>query len=80
MPAERMQAAVAEVSEHPGEHCQDCGVAYATVYRLPDDVWARITPSDNPFAGLLCLRCADQRAFDAGLFLYWTAERSEVPE
>lgn len=70
---------MSDLPEWTGEHCQDCGVAYATVYWLPDDVWERITPRpEQRGAGLLCLRCADQRAQDAGLFLYWTAEVEEV--
>lgn len=67
-----------------GEHCQSCGQAYATVYWLPDDVWARITPKpEQPGAGLLCVPCADARARVAGLTLSWTAtaktDRAKLP-
>lgn len=60
----------------PGaEVCQGCGSRYSTVYQLPDDVWAAITPKpDQPRAGLLCPPCADSRAEAAGLTLVWTAE------
>jgi hypothetical protein len=42
-----------------GERCQVCGDGYDTVYWLPDDWWALITPKpDEPSAGLLCPECA----------------------
>lgn len=45
--------------EWDGEHCQVCGKGYDTVYWLPDDWWALITPKpDQPGAGLLCPDCA----------------------
>lgn len=57
-----------------GEHCQECGAAYDTVYWLPDDIWALITPKpDNAGAGLLCPTCADKRARRAGIYLKWEA-------
>ena len=58
-----------------GEHCQDCGAHYTTVYWLPTYVWVVVTPKpENLAAGLLCPACADRRADDAGMTLNWTAE------
>lgn len=64
-------------AEHTeGECCQACGVVYSTVYWLPDDVWAVITPRpENVRAGLLCLFCAERRAQRAGIRLEWKAKR-----
>lgn len=58
-----------------GESCQACGRPYATVYAVPDEVWAEITPAPGrPGGGLLCICCADQRAADLDVVLTWTAE------
>lgn len=66
-----------------GEHCQACGKQYETVYYLSDDVWERIKPENEPTthgdfgAGLLCPTCADQRARQKGIFLYWEANAGD---
>jgi hypothetical protein len=52
-----------------GEQCAVCGRQYEYVYRVPDDVWAKITPSDNPEGGLLCIDCASKRAEEMGITL-----------
>ena len=54
------------------ETCQVCGEAYDTVYDVPDAIWQQITPKIGE-AGLLCLRCADSRARELGITLYWGA-------
>jgi hypothetical protein len=55
-----------------GEKCQSCGVLYREVYKLPDDIWAAISPKpDVPGAGLLCFPCADDRARRRGIELFW---------
>lgn len=51
------------------ERCQDCGETYATVYRVPNHLWALIAGDLN----LLCLLCADRRARDLDLELYFDA-------
>ena len=57
-----------------GEHCQICGEGYATVYYLDDDVWEKIKPpGKSKGAGLLCPKCADERAREHGIVLYWNA-------
>ena len=57
-----------------GERCQCCGERYLTVYRLPDELWARITPRpESPGGGLLCPACADERARELGVLLVWSA-------
>jgi hypothetical protein len=64
-----------------GERCHDCGGFYATVYRVPDDVWAKIAPDkaalgeheEHRYGGLLCLPCADRRAREKGIRLYFDA-------
>ena len=55
-----------------GEVCEACGDRYDTVYRIPDDVWAKITPREGS-AGTLCLPCADRRASCAGISLFFEA-------
>jgi hypothetical protein len=67
--------------EVEGEKCQACGQTYATVYWLPDDVWACITPVplQAEGAGLLCPPCADKRARAAGIELFWGAGVGEYP-
>lgn len=63
-----------------GEVCQDCGIGYDTVYWLPDEVWAAITPApETPEAGLLCPVCAEHRARQAGIDLRWTASLLREP-
>ena len=61
-----------------GEQCQDCGVHYMTVYHVPANVWSVIRPNkDDPdesiYGGLLCPSCADRRAREAGIALYFEA-------
>src|SRR5690606_7471517 len=64
-----------------GEQCHDCGGFYQTVYRVPDDVWAKIAPdkaalgehTEHRYGGLLCLPCADRRAREKGIRLYFDA-------
>lgn len=63
-----------------GEECQSCWKYYTTVYWLPDDVWACITPRPlQEGAGLLCPPCADKRARAAGIDLFWGAGVGEYP-
>lgn len=59
-----------------GEHCDNCGGEYLTVYRLPDTIWAKITGRAN---GLLCPECADSLARDKGVELYWEAAVNKFP-
>jgi len=56
------------------ETCQACRKSYETVYRVPADVWEKIKPGGKPAgAGLLCPLCADIRAREAGIDLFWEA-------
>ncbi len=56
------------------EVCQICGNAYAEIYHVPDDVWEAIKPPGKvEGAGLLCPRCADSRARENSITLYWEA-------
>jgi len=55
-------------------------MAYVEVYQLPDEIWHKITPKPgNPEAGLLCPRCADIRAREQGVVLYWEAGNRQFP-
>jgi len=62
-----------------GQRCQCCNGLYATVYRVPNGVWSKIAPQpetlgmyeEHQFGGLLCIVCADRRAREAGIILYW---------
>lgn len=53
-----------------GEFCGCCGQRYDTVYEVPDFIWKKIASRRGQ---LLCPRCADSRARDAGIHLYWGA-------
>lgn len=49
------------------ELCDDCGRSYDIIYRVPDEVWAKIAPKPiEGFeeGGLLCPDCASLRAWD----------------
>jgi hypothetical protein len=37
--------------------CQRCGRLYKLDLLIPDEVWCKITPSNNKEAGLLCAAC-----------------------
>lgn len=50
------------------EKCSCCGQRYDTVYELPSFIWRRIASRQ-----LLCPTCADSRARDKGIHLYWGA-------
>ena len=65
--------------EWKGEHCQICGKAYAMVYVVPNDIWAKITPKKGE-SGLLCVECADYRARELGIKLYWEAGENDFPK
>ena len=73
-PTSDLDALEALASE--GETCQFCGTFYATVYRVPDDVWAKIREDVN----LLCFDCADHQARNAGIALYWSASLDDYPD
>lgn len=71
------------------EKCASCGRGYRIIYRVPDDIWARIAPDkdslgDHPEhqgGGLLCPLCADERARELGIRLVFDADvdwRSDV--
>ncbi len=60
------------LKEH--EECDYCGALYATIYRLPDDIWDRIKPEDRfGVYELICPKCADKLARKNGIYLYWEA-------
>ena len=61
-----------------GEKCMNCGLRYSTIYRVPDDIWERITGRSDG-SGLLCPRCCDALARDKGIILYWEAAEGEYP-
>ena len=64
------------------ETCQSCGRQYHTVYRVPDEVWAVISPKPvegNGGGGLLCPACCEMRARAAGITLFWEAAVNEFP-
>ena len=37
--------------------CQNCGRKYKIDILIPDKLWVKITPSENPEGGLLCGNC-----------------------
>jgi len=60
------------------EFCQNCEGYYDTVFRVPDDVWEKLTDRADG-RGLLCPACCDLLARRAGLELYWEAAVGEYP-
>ena len=60
------------------EFCQNCEGYYDTVFRVPDDVWERLTGHTDG-AGLLCPACCELLARRVGLELYWEAAVGEYP-
>lgn len=73
------------VKEQAGEQCHACGNRYTTIYRVPNEVWAKIAPNretlgqhpEHQFGGLLCPACADRRASELGIILYWDANTGD---
>ena len=60
-----------------GERCDLCDEDYRTVYRVPDDIWRRVT---DPVGGsLICPRCFDAGARHEGIELYWEAREGGYP-
>ncbi len=65
--------------------CQSCGRTYETIYRVPNEVWTKIAPQpetlgkhiEHQFGGLLCMSCADSRALEAGIVLYWDSNAGD---
>jgi len=66
-----------DIEKTTAEICQLCGREYLIVYRLPDDIWERITGKKN--GGLLCPICADVLAREAGISLYWETTTNAFP-
>lgn len=60
------------------ETCQICESKYHTVYRVSDDVWAKVFGRDDG-SGLLCPACVDERARGLGIVLYWEAAVDRFP-
>ena len=54
------------------EKCYSCGKRYLTVYSVPDEVWEQINPTITRESGFLCIECADKRARDRGIILWWS--------
>ncbi len=61
------------------EVCQRCGQPYATVYRVQNHLWERITGRSDG-GGVLCPTCLDSAARQQGMTLYWQACEDEFPE
>ena len=57
--------------------CDDCHCSFGALYRLPDEVWDRITVAPRVpgqvSKGVLCMNCADRRARAGGFNLSWVA-------
>jgi len=57
------------------EYCDSCGKAYEIVYDVPDEIWDKITLKKGD--GFLCIECANKRADELGIDLYWSANEGE---
>mgnify|MGYP001572130799 CR=1 FL=1 len=62
------------------EHCQLCKKEYETIYKLPCDIWYKITPNIYKEGGLLCLECADKKAREIGFIPFWYAGHLKYPK
>ena len=57
--------------------CDRCGRAYAVVYNVPNEVWAKIAPHkdtlgdypEHQYGGMLCPDCANNEATKLGIRL-----------
>ncbi len=56
---------------HEDARCYDCGLLYGSPawieLVIPNDIWAKITPSIHKEGGLLCPTCMAKRCADLGL-------------
>lgn len=57
------------------EYCDSCGKAYEIVYDVPDEIWDKITLKKGD--GFLCIECANKKAEELGIDLYWSANKGE---
>ena len=51
-----------------GETCQNCNRRYKLCWKAPDEIWGKVTGSEN---GLLCIPCFDALAAANGIALCW---------
>jgi len=61
-----------------GERCNACGRRYLTVYRVPDDLWAKVTGRTDG-GGTWCPACFEFIAKEKRYSLYWEARHGEFP-
>ena len=61
-----------------GERCSACGRPYLTIYRVPDDIWAKVTGRTDG-GGTWCPTCFEFVATEKGYSLYWEARHGEFP-
>ncbi len=70
------------LEENNGDICDNCGKSYVVIYRVPNETWAKIAPDpatlgkhlEHQYGGLLCVDCANDRAFRLGVRLMFVAE------
>ena len=60
------------------ERCNACGRPYLTIYRVPDDIWAKVTGRTDG-GGTWCPTCFEFVATEKGYSLYWEARHGEFP-
>ena len=71
------------VRRYKTELCQHCGRPVRLVYHAPDWIWEAVTgkarhPSGESASGILCPRCLDDLADEAGLpYLRWTCATTD---
>ncbi len=53
------------------EYCKVCGRRQQLLWHAPDDLWFELNGGEG---GVLCPRCFDQRAQEAGHWLLWTCK------
>lgn len=57
-----------EIFDDGSEFCEACGVVYSAIWLTEDAIWREVTGEDE---GMLCPRCFDGMADEAGILLYW---------
>jgi hypothetical protein len=61
-----------------GEKCQSCNKFYEIIYRIPNNLWKKISGKKDG-SGLLCIECLDKIARKKGMYLYWVGTIKKFP-
>ena len=59
--------------------CVRCGEDFLEIFRVPDDVWDRVSGHTDG-SGILCWECCEGVARDHGIRLHWSAHTEGWPD